>query len=171
MQSLERALGLLRRARSVDGASAILAELGFAEAPLALDKKIRAALTLPDAIRSAEILKGADALRGLVLELDDASDLRATLASTANALSGTAPQFLWIVCAIRPARGELAIACWTTVCSRVRVASLSCRADKLYASDAETLCALSAVGGESDLVTHSRWLDVLGREAITRRFF
>ena len=25
--------------------------------------------------------------------------------------------------------------------------------------------------GESDLVTHSRWLDVLGREAITRRFF
>jgi hypothetical protein len=46
-----------------------------------------------------------------------------------------------------------------------------CRADKLYTSDAETLCALTAVVGESDLVTHSRWLDVLGREAITRRFF
>jgi len=46
-----------------------------------------------------------------------------------------------------------------------------CRTDNLYRSDAETLGALSAVVGESDLVTHSRWLDVLGREAITRRFF
>jgi hypothetical protein len=46
-----------------------------------------------------------------------------------------------------------------------------CKTDNLYRSDAETLCALSAVVGESDLVTHSRWLDVLGREAITRRFF
>jgi hypothetical protein len=51
------------------------------------------------------------------------------------------------------------------------VASLVCKADKLYTSDAETLCALSAVVGESDLMTHSRWLDVLGREAITKRFF
>jgi hypothetical protein len=83
----------------------------------------------------------------------------------------SAPQFLWIVCAFRPAASELAIACWTSARSRVRVASLVCRPDKLYASDAETLCALSAVVGESDLVTHSRWLDVLGREAITRRFF
>jgi hypothetical protein len=49
--------------------------------------------------------------------------------------------------------------------------SLLCRSDKLYKSDAETLCALSAVAGESALVIHSRWLDVLGREAITRRFF
>ena len=128
-------------------------------------------LRLPNNIRSAGIALGADCLRGLVLELDDASDLRQTLGSTAKALSTSAPQFLWIVCAFRPDAGELAIACWSSARSRVRVDSLVCRADKLYTSDAETLCALSAVVGESDLVTHSRWLDVLGREAITRRFF
>jgi hypothetical protein len=132
----------------------------------------RRALRLPDQIRSAGISLGTDCLRALVLELDDACDLRQTVASTASALSNSAPQFLWIVCAYRRKAGEIAIACWSSLArSRVRVASLVCRADKLYRSDAETLCALSAVVGESDLVTHSRWLDILGREAITRRFF
>jgi hypothetical protein len=128
-------------------------------------------LRLPGVVRSAEIALGTDCLRGLFLELDDAADLRQTLGSTAKALSTSAPQFLWIVCAFRPVTSDLAIACWSSTPSRVRVASLVCRTDNLYTSDAETLCALSAVVGESDLVTHSRWLDVLGREAITRRFF
>jgi hypothetical protein len=153
------------------GANAILEELGFTGPSLPLDKKARATLGLPDSICSAEIALGRDCLRGLVLELDCASQPRETLGITAKALSTSAPQFLWIVCAFRPAANELAIACWPSARSRVRVASLVCRTDKLYASDAETLCALSAVVGESELVTHSRWLDVLGREAITRRFF
>jgi hypothetical protein len=171
VQGLERALGLLRRVRSVEGANSILRELGFSGPSLPLDRNARTALRLPDSIRSAEIALGADCLRGLVLELDDASDFRQALASTAKTLSATAPQFLWIVCAFRPVTSDLAIACWTSARSRIRVASLLCRADNLYTSDAETLCALSAVEGDSDLVTHSRWLDVLGREAITRRFF
>ena len=171
MQSLERALGLLRRARSVEGASSILGELGFAEPSLPLDREALAALNLPDTIRAAEILQGTDCLRGLLLTLDDTSDLRQTISAAGKSLSTSAPQFLWIICAFRPASSEVAIACWTSGGSRVHVASLTCRTDKLYASDAETLCALAAVVGESDLVTHSRWLDVLGREAITRRFF
>jgi hypothetical protein len=171
VQGLEHAFGLLRRVRSVGGPNSILKELGFSGISLPLDAIARTALRLPDAVRSAEIALGTDCLRGLVLELDDASDLRQTLGSTAKALSASAPQFLWIVCAFRPVTSDLAIACWSSTPSRVRVASLVCRADNLYTSDAETLCALSAVVGESDLVTHSRWLDVLGREAITRRFF
>jgi len=171
VQSLERALGLLRLARSVEGANSILGELGFSGPPLPLDRKTRSTLGLPDNIRSARIAIGTDCLRGLVLELEGDSDLRPTLGSTAKAFSQSAPQFLWIVCAFRPAASEFAIACWTSARSRIRVASPVCRTDKLYTSDAETLCALSAAVGESDLVTHSRWLDVLGREAITRRFF
>jgi hypothetical protein len=169
--SLERALELLRRARSFEGSNSIPAELGFSGPPLPLDKKARTALRLPDQIRSARISQGSDCLRALILELDEGCDLRQTLGSTASALSNSAPQFLWIVCAFLPHSGDLAIACWSSARARVRVASLVCRADKLYTSDAETLCALSAVVGESDLITHSRWLDVLGRVAITRRFF
>ena len=171
MQSLERALGLLRHAQSIEGAASILRELGFNEPLLPLDRKARAALKLPENIRNAGITTGTDCLRALILELSDASDFRQNVGATAKALSNTAPQFLWIVCAFQAQAAELAIACWSSTRSGIRVVSLLCREDKLYKSDAETLCALCAVVGESTLVTHSRWLDVLGREAITRRFF
>ena len=171
MQSLERALELLRHAQSIEGASSILRELWFNEPLLPLDRKARAALKLPENIRTASITSGTDCLRALVLELTGASDFRQTVGATAKSLSNTAPQFLWLVCALQPQSGELAIACWSSTRSGVRVVSLLCRGDKLYKSDAETLCALCAVVGESALITHSRWLDVLGRQAITRRFF
>jgi hypothetical protein len=171
VQSLERALGLLRHARSIEGAASILRELGFNEPLLPLDRKARSALKLPENIHNASITSGIDCLRALVLELTGTSDFRQTVSSIAKALSNTAPQFLWIVCAFQPQTGEFAIACWSSTRSGVRVVSLLCRADKLYKSDAETLCALCAVVGESALIAHSRWLDVLGREAITRRFF
>jgi hypothetical protein len=188
VQSLERALELLRHAQSIEGAGSILRELGFNEPLLPLERKARAALKLPDNIHNASITSGTDCLRALVLELTGTSDFRQTVGATAKALSNTASQFLWIVCAFQSQAGdtpvtasllpppssrfgELAIACWSSTRSGVRVVSLTCRADKLYKSDAETLCALCAVVGESALVTHSRWLDVLGREAITRRFF
>jgi len=188
VQSLERALGLLRHAQSIEGAASILRELGFNEPLLPLERKARTALKLPENIRNAGIIPGADCLRALVLELTGVSDFRRTIGATAKALSNTAPQFLWIVCAFQSQAGdsavtasplpppsshfgELAIACWSSTRSGVRVVSLLCRGDKLYKSDAETLCALCAVFGESALVTHSRWLDVLGREGITRRFF
>jgi hypothetical protein len=188
VQSLERALGLLRHARSIEGAGSILRELGFNEPLLPLDRRARCALKLPENIRNASITSGTDCLRALVLELTDASDFRQAIGATAKALSNTAPQFLWIVCAFQSEAadtavtasllpppssrfGDLAIACWSSTRSGVRLVSLLCRGDKLYRSDAETLCALCAVVDESALVTHSRWLDVLGREAITRRFF
>jgi methylase of polypeptide subunit release factors len=68
-------------------------------------------------------------------------------------------------------RREIAIVCWTITTSRPRIVSLQCNQDRLFESDAETLCALSAALGDSDLTTHARWIDVLGRVAITRRFF
>lgn len=171
MNGLERGIELLRSARSIEGATSILRELGFTAPALPLDSKARNALDLPKSVHLAAIMQGDDSLRGLAIESDDVSELRSVLASVAGALSHRAPQFLWIVCMVRPATGDLAIACWSSPRSRVRVASLVCRADKLYTSDAETLCALSAVGGETGLMIHAGWLDVLGREAITRRFF
>jgi len=38
-------------------------------------------------------------------------------------------------------------------------------------SDAETLCALSASMESVDVLTHARWVGILGREAVTRRFY
>lgn len=171
MPTLDRAAFLLRRAVSDDGVAAILGELGFPEPPLALDEKSIAALRLPNTVRSARITQGRGVLRGLALQIDESASVRESLTQIAHALSCNASQLLWLVVAHRESTPELAILCWRVDRARVRIVSLVCRADRVAQSDAETLCTLTAVDNESDLLTHARWLDVLGREAITNRFF
>lgn len=116
-------------------------------------------------------MQGADSLRGLALQLNDAAAVRDAATAAANALSRRTPQLLWMVVAFNRHSREIGIACWSTTPVRTRIVSLLCNQDRLFESDAETLCALAAAVGDSDLTTHARWLDVLGREAITRRFF
>ena len=171
MQTLERAAALLRGATSLDGAAEILSELGFRETPLELDRSAISALDLPATIRAARITRASGALRGLAIELDRIAEPRETLTRVANALARHASQLLWLVVAIRDSGSDLAIVCWHSVNNRVRVVSLFLERDRVVQSDAETLCTLAAVRDGSDLLTHARWLDVLGREAITNRFF
>jgi hypothetical protein len=171
VETLERAADLLRDANSLDRLTGILRDLGFPDRPLTLDKNAIGALGLPSDLREARITSGVGALRALALELDRDSDVRDTLARVANALAKNASRLLWLVIAIRESANDLAIICWRCIGARTRVASLICQRNRIVQSDAETLCTLAAVAGESDLLTHARWLDVLGREAITNRFF
>jgi hypothetical protein len=43
--------------------------------------------------------------------------------------------------------------------------------DAIVDSDAETLCALAAAVSSDDALTHQRWLDLLSRESLSRRFY
>jgi len=169
VQTLERAADLLRRANSLDRVADILRELGFPDPPLPLDEQAIAALGLPADVRCARITQGPGALRGLVLHLQKVE--RESLSHVANALARNASQMLWLVVAIDDSGSDVSIICWRSIANRVRVAALTYQRDRVTQSDAETLCTLAAVGGEADLLTHARWLDVLGREAITNRFF
>ncbi len=171
MQSIERATALLGDADSLEGARAILRELGFSAAALPLDSTARSALGIPPSISAAWITQGQGSLRGLAIDLCDGSAIRESLTAVVNGLARRSPHLLWIVIAVARSTRELAIACYATTLSHTRVVSLVCNQDRLFESDAETLCALSAAAGDTDLITHARWLDVLGREAITRRFF
>lgn len=171
MQSIERAAALLRETSSLDGARAILRELGFCEPAFPLDSTARTALGLSPSVCAALVTRGRDSLRGLAVDLHDVSATRESLTAVANGLARRSPQLLWIVVAIASPKRELAIACWSTSHSRTRIVSLVCNQDRVIESDAETLCALSAAAADTDLTTHARWLDLLGREAITRRFF
>lgn len=169
MKTLERAAEILRNACSLDNLDELLGELGFTPPLLPLDQSALGALGL-SAVPEAKIVKGEGALRLLAVAIAQSTDLREALTGIANVLARNASQLLWIVVALRPP-SELAIVCWRSTARNVRIASLICRRDHLIQSDAETVCMLSAVAGESDLLTHARWLDVLGREAITKRFF
>jgi hypothetical protein len=78
------------------------------------------------------------------------------------------------VVAIQPLTAQLAIAAWQGDRRPPRVAALLTHREHIVDSDAETLAMLTAVSdgrGDADVLTHSRWVDVLGREALTRRFY
>ncbi|HEY8851833.1 MAG TPA: hypothetical protein VIM36_06600, partial [Gemmatimonadaceae bacterium] len=169
MQTLERATELLKSAGSPHGLADLVRHLGFAGQLLPLDRLAANALHLPASIRAAGIAQGGGSIRGLVLDFQDDADLRQSLTAVANALARRSPQLLWMVIATR-AR-EVAIVCWSSSGSRTRIVSLQCNRERLFESDAETLCALASATSDSDLLTHAHWLDILGREAITRRFF
>jgi N-6 DNA Methylase len=168
--SLERATDLLANAGSREGIAAVLAELGFG-APLTLDDAACHGLGVPDAAPDARIAKGVGALRALTLSPRANTDSRQGLIAIAKALARNAPQLLWLVLSSPIGSDELTIMCWASSQSRPRISSLICRRSRLFESDAETVCALASARTDSDLLTHSRWLDILGREAITRRFF
>jgi hypothetical protein len=167
--TIERSTELLSGAKGVDGLTGVVRELGFIGVPLSLDIEARSVLGLPESIDSAKVARGVGVLRALLLDIPRQSDIRETLTAVAIALSRRTPQLLWMVLA--SAGDQVAIVCWSASGSRPRVVSLLCNRDKLFVSDAETLCALSAATGESELLIYARWLDILGRESITRKFF
>jgi hypothetical protein len=167
--TLDRSTELLAGAKSIESLAPIARELGFSAAPLPLDLGARANLGLPAAIDLARVTRGGGELRALLVGLAPGCDTRETLGAVALALARHTPQLLWIVLA--SGSDQTAVACWSAAGSRPRVVSLLCSSKKIFASDAETLCALAAAVSESDLLTHARWLDILGRESITRRFF
>lgn len=171
MQTLERATALLKDAGTREGLANLVRLLGFNGPLLLLDEIARDTLNLPANLRGAHIAQGVGSIRGLALDFQDDSDLRPSLTAVANALARHSPQLLWIVIATNGSTREVAIVGWSSTGSRTRIASLVCNRDRLFESDAETVCALASATSDSDLLTHSRWLDILGREAITRRFF
>jgi len=167
--TLERSTELLVNASDVQGLTAIARELGFNAPPLPLDTSAQSRLGLPAGIAAARVVRGAGDLRALLLELAPGYGSRETLTAVANALARHTAQLQWIVVAINA--GEVAIICWSTTTRRPRIVSLVCNRDKVFTSDAETLCSLAAVVTDSHLLTYARWLDILGRESITRKFF
>ncbi|MDQ6872103.1 MAG: N-6 DNA methylase [Gemmatimonadota bacterium] len=171
MQTLERATALLKGAGSQEGLTELVRQLGFSGQLLPLDFVAISALRLPPTIRTASIAQGVGSIRGLALDFQDDADLRQNITAVAKSLAKHSPQLLWLVIATRNSTHEVAIVCWSSRESRTRIASLVCNRERLFESDAETLCALASATSDSDLLTHSRWLDILGREAITRRFF
>jgi hypothetical protein len=64
-----------------------------------------------------------------------------------------------------------AIAAWSDARRPLRVAALLADRSRLVDSDAETLRALAAAIGSRDVLTHARWVEILGRDALSLRFY
>ncbi len=174
MRTLRSAAARLAAAGGLADLFPVIAELGFVDAPIPLDEAARTALSLPVGVTNAAVAAGRGVLRTLLLELDPRAPLRETVERTAARLASRLPHVLWLIAAV-PSRGShVALAVWTCADRRSpRVVALVADRAHIVDSDAETLLALGAAadGSESDVVTHARWAEVLGRDALSRRFY
>ncbi|HEV2642156.1 MAG TPA: hypothetical protein VGT98_05595, partial [Candidatus Elarobacter sp.] len=151
----------------------LLAALGFRGSSLPLDATARERLGLPPSVRSAEISGEDGLLRALTVTIDDEADVRATIGVVARRIARRVPHLSWLLLAVQDRGTTIAIGTWEAASGDTRVSALVTTRGRVVSSDAETVCALAAAtdcaGG--DVMRHLRWLDVLGREAIARRFF
>ena len=171
MQTLRAAATLLANAQSVDGLAPIAAVAGCPGQPAPLDADTRRALGLSQSITDARVASGPGALRALLLEVGEPVPLRELLPRLAGRLSTRAPHVLWLLLASQSTTSEVAIAAWTDERRPPRVAALVANRSRLVDSDAETLRSLGAAAGDRDILTHARWVETLGREALTVRFY
>jgi SAM-dependent methyltransferase len=168
--SLRAAADLLTAAATLEHLAPLARVIGGSGAPLPLADDARAALGISGA-NDARIVTGAGSLRILLLEWPRGTHLREKLTAAAARLTARAPHLLWLVIGVERAGSALTLATWTADRARPRIAALTVDRRHVVASDAETLCALATASGTDDVMTHTRWVEVLGRDALTRRFY
>lgn len=169
MRSLASASRLLTGCTSIGDAKELVREIGFTSNLVPLSSDAIDLLGLPETLRNIHIACGDGALRALVFETDN--EERDALTRTAAAISSRAPQLKFLLIGIQQQHGTVTIAAFDSERIRPRVSALLVRVREVVDSDAETICSLAAAFSDSDLLTHCRWLEILGRESIGRRFF
>jgi hypothetical protein len=167
--SLHGAATLLTAAATLDHLAPLARVVGCTGPPLPLPDDARRALGLEGA--QARVVAGGGARRALLLEWPRNTPLRERMATVASRLTARAPQLLWLVIAVERGASALTLATWVADRARPRIAALAIDRRHVVPSDAETLCALAAVSDDDDVMTHTRWTEVLGRDALTRRFY
>ncbi len=171
MHTLRASADLLAAADSLGSLAALAAAIGCDGEVSPLDRDTRRVLGLESPALDARVATGPGALRALLLTVDDNVPLRELLPRLAGRLSTRTPHVLWLIVATQPATGDLAIAAWPGGVRPPRIAALIANRTRLADSDAETIRALSAIDTSRDLLAHTRWVEILGREALGARFY
>ena len=86
-------------------------------------------------------------------------------------LASRTPHVLWLVVVTQRGSGDVALAAWNADRRPPRIGALVARRSHIVDSDAETLRALGSVSGDHDVLAHTRWVEILGRDALSIRFF
>lgn len=171
MLTAREAAQLLTAADSIEGLSPIARALGFSASAATIDARTRVALSLDAGASAAAVCTGPGALRMLLVQASDASAIRAFAERTAGRLARRTPHVLWLLAITQRSTHSLALTAWSGESPRPRLRALVCDRRHIVDSDAETLRALAAASGDGDLMTHARWVELLGRETLTRRFY
>lgn len=166
---MRAAAALLSAATSLPTLEEVWRAAGLASDSASLDPAELIALGL-DGLADARLAAGPGSIRTVLLRVRE-SALRDALPRIASRLSSRAPHVLWFLAALDE-RGEMAaLVGWSTGTRTPRLASFVWEPGRVADSDAETLCALSALLRDDDVAFHGRCVEVLGRDALTRRFY
>ncbi len=172
MLSISSASELIAAANQESALNSILSALGFASPPLPLNDAARERLTLPLDVESASVTRSTGSLRALSITLAPNASPRDALIKIASRLSQRVPHLLWLIVARQSNSPLFAIATWSARSSPPKIAALISDQSNVLESDAETLCTLvSTQAISNDVLQHSRWIETLGRESVTRRFY
>ncbi len=169
MLTITDAALLWQRTAERRGRLALLRALGFQSPAGALDRASATRLGLDDDTRRAEVAAGPGTLRALLLDIQPNVALREAAGRAARRAASRAPELLWLVLA-HARGGELALAV-PAPGGASGVAALLVDPAHVRPGDAESLATLIGACGDSDLDTHLRWRESLGRDALTRRFY
>jgi hypothetical protein len=159
---------LLASARAALDLLPVAHAAGCAGAALPLDAQGLERLGIAELTSVAHVASGAGSLRALLIDLAPHVEAAPALAAIAARLTRRAPEQLWLLLVCGQ---QLAIAAWNGDRARPRVAALRIEAPRVLQSDAETVTELAAAGGADDVLVHARWMEILGRDALTARFY
>lgn len=167
--SLSNAKSLLERCNTPEGMEQCSRELGFNES-LPLGERLRDSVGIPPEIADARLAEGSGALRCLLLRLIPDTFARELVQAVANRMSRQTPHLLCIVITC-DGRSHAGVAAWSSDRATPKIVAITMNTKRVTESDAHTLCALASACSFSDLLTYTRWLEILGRDAITLRFY
>ena len=170
MPTLRDLAALLAAAHRLEQLAPIASLIGCTGDTIALDAGTLHTLGLDDAVGRGAVQSGPGAMRALLVEVRDAVPIRDWLPKAAARLTNRAPHVLWIVIATHT-DGSVAIASWSDTRRPPRVVALVANRARLVDSDAETLRALAACANDRDLLLHAHAIDILGRDALSNRFY
>ncbi len=174
--TLRTAAGLLAQADSLPALRAIMRLMGFsAVRHLATDA--RRTLSIDSLVTDADLARGDGRLRCISAILTphvdalSAADPRELTRRLCLTLTKRAPARDWCVVTLDHTRQRLTIAVATPDPRGTRVSALRIDRRRVVDSDADTLRSLAAIAEPDATLRHARLADILGRDALSTRFY
>lgn len=171
MLTIRAAATLLARADSLDSARPLLRALGFTAEAHNVDAALRVALGLHGTVQRARLLAGEGSLRALVASLPPDADVREAARRIASALDRHVAGSAWLLCLLHDETATTTLAAPSGAAGSSQVVALRVDRRHVTDSDGDTLRMMAAVPRTEPLLTHSRWTDILGRDALSARFY
>ena len=168
MPTLRDAASLLARATTVARSEPLAQALGFG-GWLPFPSNVSAATGIDGIVDDARIATGLGQLRALGGRSSTPNAGHDALRAVTR-MATHAPEALWVAILVAPGGHGVAIAI-APPAGAGRGVVLHAEGASVRSSDAESLARLIAAHGTGDELTHRRWREILGRDALTARFY